>query len=488
MSKRLLLTSLFSLSAVAGFAHAEGPASAPATQPATTHPATQPAADTTTVKRGALSITIDSQGSFEPIDLVEVRIRPKAYNGELTITSVAANGTAVKKGDILLEVDSAPIKRIVAAADNDLLNAQATVKRAEADAKIAEDAETLALKQQQAALKEAEDSLKWFLNMDGPQYLKQIDLALQQYQDQVKDAGDELDQLKKMYKSEELTNATADVVVRQAMRKLEVSKELAGMMKERANKARVFTYPMLEQRFKDAAELARQQFTLFESAQAQLKVQRQTGMNAVKAALAAAELRDHDLKADEEKLTVRAPSDGVVSYGQIVQGNWQGADPRTLRVGERAMPQAVLMTVFTPGKFRLVVDVAESRYFAIKAGQKASISPIAYPELKYEGQCEPDQRTPGGGGSFALHIATGEVDSRLAPGMKASVHMDVPLVDNALLVPNGSLSNSTVWVKTTDGAEESRHVLTGRSDGKQTEILSGLKEGEEILTHAKPAT
>jgi len=46
------------------------------------------------------------------------------------------------------------------------------------------------------------------------QYLKQIDLALQQYDDQVKDAADELDQLKKMYKSEELTNATADVVVR----------------------------------------------------------------------------------------------------------------------------------------------------------------------------------------------------------------------------------------------------------------------------------
>jgi multidrug efflux pump subunit AcrA (membrane-fusion protein) len=182
--------------------------------------------------------------------------------------------------------------------------------------------------------------------------------------------------------------------------------------------------------------------------------------------------------------------DGTVAYGQVINGNWQGGDPRMLRVGERALPQAVLMTLYTPGKLRLVVDLPESRYFAIKSDQKVSISPVAFPELKYEGICEPSEtRAPAAAtaGGYALQIAAGEFDSRLLPGMKATIHMDVPLAEDALLVPSTAVANSTVWVHESSGKEEPRHVLTGRSDGKSIEILSGVKEGDQVLTHAKPS-
>ena len=479
MRQRVLLTLVIcTIAGLSAAARGDAPASAPTTQPAT-----QAAPATSIVKRGSLSITVDAQGAFEPVDAFEVRLRPKAYSGELLINAIAANGADVKKGDVLLEIDQAAMKRMVAASENDLRNARAAEAKVQADAKIADEADTLALRQQQSTLKETEDALKWFESTDGPQYLKIVDLTIQQYDDQVRDASDELEQLKKMYKSEELTNATADVVVRQAVRKLEIAKQQLGMMKERAVKARELTYPMLHQHFKDAADVARQQLALFQTTQTQQKVQRQTGLASSKAAVAAAELRDSDLKADLEKLTVRAPEDGVVYYGQIISGTWQGGDPKTLRAGERTTPQTVLMTLCTPGKLRLVVDLAESRYFAVKSGQKVSISPVAYPELKYEGLCEPDQRTSGGG-NYPMHIATGQVDSRVLPGMKANIHMEVPLVDNALLVPTTAVSNSTAWVKTADG-EESRPVLTGRTDGKSIEILSGLKEGDEVLTHGK---
>ena len=497
MRKKCLVAILLgSLSVMSGRVLAEGPTTQPATQPkveAATQPSTRPnaaPANTTAVKRGSLSLTIDSQGSFEPIDSFEVRIRPKSYSGELTITSIIANGSSVKKGDTLLEIDPVVIKRMIAASDNELLSTKAALSKAEADAKISDEADALAMQQQKAALKESDDALKWFENADGPQFLKLIDLSLQQMQDQVKDAQDELDQLKKMYHSEELTNATADIVVRRAVRNLEVSKELLAISQERAKKGQTFTYPLLRQRYLDGYALAKQQFALFETTQTQQKVQRQTGLAGIRAAAAASELRNSELKADLEKLTVAAPEDGIVSYGQIVQGNWQGGDPKALKVGEHVTAQAVIMTLYEPGKLHILLDLPESRYFAIKSGQKASVSPVAFPEVKYEGLCEPGQRTPiggMGGASYALHIATGEVDQRLVPGMKATVHMEVPLVSDVLLAPMTSVANSTVTVKSADGKEESRHVLTGRSDGKSIEILSGLKEGEQVLTQAKPA-
>ena len=65
-------------------------------------------------------------------------------------------------------------------------------------------------------MKEAEESVKWFETVDGPQMLKGVELNLEQAKNQMNDKGDELDQLKKMYKSEELTNDTADIVVKRA--------------------------------------------------------------------------------------------------------------------------------------------------------------------------------------------------------------------------------------------------------------------------------
>ncbi|MDB5299491.1 MAG: Macrolide-specific efflux protein macA precursor, partial [Phycisphaerales bacterium] len=337
------------------------------------------------------------------------------------------------------------------------------------------------------ALKEAQDGVKWFENVDGPHMLKQVDLLLQQSQNQVNDEQDELDQLKKMYKGEELTVATADIVVKRAVRNLDLAKTVLGMQQERANKIRTFSYPITKQRIHDALEAAKEQYALYQTANAQSKVLRQTGLAAVRAGAAAAELRLNDIKADSEKLTVRAPADGVVSYGQIVGGNWQGGDARALRVGEKVAAQAVLLTLYTPGRMRVVADLPETRFFAVQPGQKASVSPVAYPELKYEGMCDAVPRTAAGsaaGAVYAQTISTGDVDTRLVPGMKAQVHMDVPLVDNVLLVPTTAVANSTVSLKVGDNIE-SRHVMTGRSDGKMIEVISGLRDGDEVLTQAK---
>lgn len=159
---------------------------------------------------------------------------------------------------------------------------------------------------------------------------------------------------------------------------------------------------------------------------------------------------------------------------------------RALRVGEHISPQAVLMTLYRPSRLRVILELPEAKFFTIQTGQKVSINPVAFPELKYEGMCDiaPHTSAATAAGTYALIISTGDVDARLMPGMKAQLHMDVPLVDNVVLVPTTAVKDSTVTVKTVTGTD-SRHVMTGRSDGKSIEILSGLHEGEEVLTQAR---
>lgn len=459
-------------------ANAEAPTSAPAT-----HPATQPAGQTTAITRGSLSMVIDAQGAFDPVDPFEVRLKLKAYQGELTITSIAANGAAVKKGDLLLQIDPTVMIRTLTAAENDDRASKASLEKIESDDKVAEESDALGEKEQKEGLQEAEDSVKWFDTVDGPQLLKQVKLGVDQAKAQMDDESDEVDQLKKMYKSEELTNATADIVVKRAFRQLEMSKTLYAMAKDRAQRLVTFTYPLMKARVYEGRDAAQQQYALFETAQKQAKVLRQTGLAGAHAAAEAADLKLEDLKTDAEKLTVHAPTDGVVAYGQIVNGVWSAADPRSLRPGERVMAQTVLMTLYRPGRLRIALDLPEAKFFAIQPGQKASIDPVAFPELKYEAMCDAAPHTAAGG-NFLLTLSTGDVDPRIAPGMKAQVHMDVPLVDNVLLAPVSAEKDETVWVKTAKGFEP-RHVMTGRSNDKSIEILSGLHEGDEVLTQAK---
>jgi multidrug efflux pump subunit AcrA (membrane-fusion protein) len=471
--KTLLCFAVIAASALAGISYADAPATQPTTQPSTT-----------TVKRGSLSIVVDAQGAFDPVDPYEVRLRFKDYAGELTINTIARNGAAVKKGDVLMELDPAVMKRTLAAAENEALAAQATLERAKTDAKINEQADALAMKEQEEGLKEAEQGVKWFDTVDGPQFLKQVEMNVAQAKNQMGDEQDELDQLKKMYKSEELTNATADIVVKRAVRQLDLSKTGYAMAKERADKAVTFTFPNSKQRVAESLESAHQQFDLFKASQEQGKVLRKTSLAAVVANTDAANLRLEELKSDADKLTIRAPFDGIICYGQINNGVWAPSDPKALRTGEHVLAQNVLMTLYQPGRLRVAIDLPESKFFAINPGQKASVSPVAFPEMKYEGMCDAVPRTGGGPNGYLLTISTGDVDTKLVPGMKANVHMDVPLVDNVLLAPETAVKGSNVWIKSGDKTE-TRHVMTGRTDGKSIEILSGLREGDEVLTQGK---
>jgi multidrug resistance efflux pump len=452
---------------------------APATQPST-----QPTPQTSLIKRGSLQIAVDGQGSFDPVNPCEVRLRFKAYAGELTIVGIAPNGAAVKKGDRLLELDQAVMKRMLAAAENEALAAKASLEKSEADTKVSEAAAALTDRQQEETLKEAEQGVKWFETVDGPQILKQTDLQVNAFKNQVNDEEDELDQLKKLYKSEELTNATADIVVKRAVRQLDLSKTGYAMAEARASKTRTYSYPAIKQRIYEGLESAQQQYALYQASARQAKVLRETNLAAAHAGYDAVMLKLGELKEDAEKLTVRASCDGVVCYGQCVNGTWSGGDARALRPGEHVQPQAVLMTVFQPSRLRVVMELSETKFFAVQTGQKASLSPVAFPEMKYEGMCDVGSRTVVGQAGYQLLISAGDVDAKLVPGMKVQVHMDVPLVEGVLLAPNTAVSNSKVSVKTANGFE-SRHVMTGRSDGTSIEILSGLHEGDEVMTQGK---
>ena len=465
------------------------PSADPAAPAPTSAPTTQSAAPTPAlhkVAKSALSMKIQTEGVFLPVEVFEVRPRLKAHAGALRITAVAPHGSVVKQGDVLISFDPVDVQAELTAAESALAAAQANMAKAESDFELGTVADARALRLGQEELSNAEASLKWWNEVDGPQMLLAADLMVKNARHNLEDQEDELDQLRKMYKTEDLTTATADIVIKRAVRSSEIAKISLGMAEERAEKSKTHAYPIAKQSVTDMVEGARQKLTALKAAQAQAAVLRKGAVTGARLALEATERKLADVKHDVEQFTFRAPTGGVVFYGSAGDGAWQPVDPRTLRVAESLPGGAPLMTLFTPGKFRVETSLAESQSAWVASGLKAKLTPVAFPELAYDGTCaEPAIVVkPPAGVAFSLAVQCPQVDPRVRPGMKTSVKIEAQGQPDALLGPAGAVVDGKVWVRK-DGAEQPRDVITGRSDGKMIEIKSGLTEGDEILAQGK---
>ncbi|MBI3272148.1 MAG: hypothetical protein HYZ53_24350 [Planctomycetes bacterium] len=463
---------------------------APAQEPNAEDPAAPPQGQTHVVKKGSLSLTIDAEGSFEPVGAFEVWLRPKAYPGDLLVVSAAPDGSAVAKGDVLLQLDAEEVRHHVETAENELATARANLKKAEADLELGAQADALALKEKEHALAVAEASLKWWEEVDGKHLLEGADLEVLNLRDATSDQEEELDQLRKMYKTEDLTTATADIVVKRAVRGLDRTKVRLRMQEESAKKVKAHEHAVERQKLVFGIEGAKQELAQLRAAQEQGRALRQTAL--VTARLAAARGEEHvaDLKADLAGMTVRAPAAGTALHGRLEKGVWQGGEPEALRPGDKVAANQVLLVVYAPGRLGLALELPESQLFWMRPEMKVAVTATSLPGLAYTGACLAPARTATAGDrgspqAFRLPISLPQVDERLVPGMRAQAHIEVAELADVLLVPSAAISHGKVRVKTPDGKEERHAVVVGRSDGEMTEIKDGLLEGDEVLLQEK---
>jgi multidrug efflux pump subunit AcrA (membrane-fusion protein) len=446
-------------------------------------PSTQ-TTETTPVTRGTITALIEADGYLEPIEPVEIRVRPESYQGDLKVKSVAPHGSAVRSGDVILAIDPSNLNRQLSEAENTLVAARAALVKAESDEYLGEQADALALQQARDELANAEASLKWWEDVDGKQMLKTAELGVRNARNSVEDQTDELDQLKKMYKTEDLTNATSEIVIKRAVRQLDLAKIMHTMSEWREGKVKNFDYTIARQRLIYGIEAEKQQLAQLKAQQDLQRVQRKTALASARMGLEKAEVKVNELKSDAEAFAVSAPADGVVYYGQLTGGSWQNSGPKAVRSGEKITAGNVVMTLAQPGRLRLVVDIPESKVSWVSGGSEARISPVALPELATTGKCQDIAPVGGareGGQGFVSHFDVPLRDPKLLPGMKASVRIDGGTSNDVLVVPTSAITKGRVKVKE-DDKEVWRDVVVGRSEGESTEIRHGLKEGELVIT------
>lgn len=445
------------------------------------------AEETVAARKGNLTPVFELEATYEPVESSELKLKVEAYQGDLTILKVIPAGEVVQKGTLLLSLDKGPIEKQIAAVENDLRMARANYEKVQADLALGAKADALALTLAQTALRDAEIGLKSFEEVDGKHMLQQVDLSLKFMEDALHDQAEELSQLEKMYKSEELTNATSEIVVRRARRNMDRIKTALEMSRSEAANVKTVKYPQQHSALEHAIDLARNTLDALVAAQGLSKVQREVEAAKAKTALTQLEEQGAKLKRDLENFACYASMPGRVYYGQFQHGAWATAEQVTamLATGEKAQAGQVLITVCGTGT-RARADLGEADYFDVAPGSEATVTPVAAPEAKSEGTIRTKSFVPaakGAGSSFEVRIDFKEPPADLLPGMKGKAVIRGQAIKEAVLVPSNAVTSQggkyTLTVSK-DGKNTPREVTVGKSDGKMTQIKTGLEAGERV--------
>jgi multidrug efflux pump subunit AcrA (membrane-fusion protein) len=304
-------------------------------------------------------------------------------------------------------------------------------------------------------------------------------------------AKDELKQLQKMYRDKDLTEETEQMILKRYKHGVESADLAALHAKIEFDYAMKFELARREQALQNAVEKTSLALTRARDVQPLLLQQKKLALAHLKHDDLKAREHLADLEADRAALTIQAPADGIVYYGRFVSGQWmvpagqQG--PALLGTGQ-VTPRDVVLTLLSPKKIVIRAEAEEKELPGLKAALKGKLTPTAFPTKKIACEVSRVAAAPLDG-KFEVAIKIDGKADGLMPGMTGSCRFVIANKKDTLSVPAYCVfedpddDSHHVYVLTRDGTPVKQPVIIGLTSSERTEIVKGVKDGDEVLTY-----
>ena len=207
-----------------------------------------------------------------------------------------------------------------------------------------------------------------------------------------------------------------------------------------------------------------------------------TLLSAARRRLSYWDVPEETIRAIEERgtptktLTLRAPASGMVVEKSVVEG-------------DRIMPGMTLYRIADLSRVWIEGEVFEKDLAAVKVGQGVVAFFEAYPGESFTGRVTyvyPTVSVQSRTGRVRVELANPGL--RVKPGMYAQLTLDVPPTEPTLVVPADAVvetgQRTLVFVVDGSGALLPREIRTGIRSGRLVEVLSGLAEGDRVVSSA----
>lgn len=196
----------------------------------------------------------------------------------------------------------------------------------------------------------------------------------------------------------------------------------------------------------------------------------------IKLALQTAEAQYIIAQREYNDTKVKSPISGIVTS-------------RSVNVGDYVNKSLVVANVVDISKLKVKLNVAENDVFNLKVGDSVKVSTDVYPGITFNGKIETISDKGDAAHTYPVEVIfSNSKKYPLKAGMFGTVAFNFKSKTEKLLMPRdaliGSVKNPKVFA-IENGIAVKKDIVVGNSFGDEFEVLSGLKEGDNVVVNGQ---
>lgn len=362
-------------------------------------------------------------GVFEAVQSQELTAGTEELSS-LTIKTIVPHGTAVKQGQTVVAFDPEDVDEKIEAAQDALQLAELTFRSDEFAMAQFQELQKLDRESAERTWEAARRSFDNFQQTDRDRLIKSAEFSLKSSEASLANAMEELKQLEQMYKEDEITEESEEIVLKRA--KQAVESALFRLEGTKISTERTITQTVPVRVAEEQSQLRRAELT-HERALHDLDVaarKKELEMSGKVKKFEKQKQALEDLQQERGELTITAAFDGLVYYGGLTRGRMSDK-PGTLKADSTVTSRQVIATLVNPSKLQVRTTLTAAEVSQVQAGQAAVVTAVASGTTEIKATVASVSRVPYANNKFDCVLSLPVVDG-LVPATDCTIRITLP--------------------------------------------------------------
>ena len=436
-------------------------------------------------KRGDLTITVKESGFLNAME--EITIKNQINQRSTEIVNIVPDGSYVKKGDFLVELDSTELNSLKNSLDDKILTQELSLNESQNNLAITKSEVNSAVEEAKNAIYFAQLELEKFQSLDKK---RQID----ELQSDIEEAKDEMNLSKQTYNaSKTLVEKGFETTGKLDQDRLNLNSKAKKLEALEAQLEILLKYDLVEKqkRFSNALEEAKN------------KHERMIKEGEIKTHKAEATVRNNEekLALTRKELTILLDQLTFTTLNSEVEGyalyprSDRFSNDRKIEIGREVGKDQTLMRIPIMSDMKVDIEVAEHFISDLELGQSTIITIDSIKDQTFKGIVSkiallPKQNHSWLGSTVQKYEVEIDVDDStlpdtIKPQISASAEVVLNQLKDVLSIPIQAVhtvkGKQVVYIRKGGSDIEEREVKIGSLETNLVEITQGLSDGEEVL-------
>jgi len=440
---------------------------------------------TFTAQRGPLTISVVESGTIKARDQIIIK---NEVEGRTSIITLVREGTRIKKGDLLVELDASTLQDGKIDQEIRVQNTEAAFINARENLAIVSSQADSDVNEAELAVEFARHDLRKYEQGQYPKDVnevqKRITLAREELERAEQTLAWSITLFEEKYLSE-AEKATDEITVKRKTLEVELAEADLKLLQD-------FTYPrQIRQLQSDVQQAVSALDRARRKADAD-KRQAQADLMAKEAEYTRQQTKLQKFVDQLKKTKILAPNDGLVVYATSTKSGFASMMKEPLAEGQQVVEKQELIYLPMTASTMAEVGVHEASLAKVRVGQPAIVTLETLPGKRFLGTVGLVAPLPDSTGMFLnpdLKVFNTQIyldtdDPALRSGMTCKAEIIVEQYDDAVYVPMQAVTRvaGDAMVYVLEGKSMvPRKVEIGLDNNRMVRIAGGLKEGEVVV-------